>query len=96
MKILDHLLNCCQGFSTGDRAVGAFTDHSPVLALRLRTSRAMFAFSHIPLYGEMAQFYRYLCNIEEHDLMFQLSVTRDATQFDINNLFFQVSSDMVR
>ena len=51
-------------------------------------SRAIFAFSHVPLCGEMAQFYRYLCVIEEHDLMFQLSVTGDATQFDINNLFF--------
>jgi hypothetical protein len=51
-------------------------------------SRVIFAFSHIPFCGEMAQLYRYLCIVEEHDLMFQLSVTGDATQFDINNLCF--------
>ena len=62
-------------------------------------SRDIFAFTHVTLCGAMAQLYRCLCIIEEHDLMFRNSVHTDATQFDINNLFFflfQVSSDMVR
>jgi len=54
-------------------------------------SRAIFAFSHVTLCGEVAQFYRYLCIVEEHDLMFQFSVHGDATQFYINNLFFFLS-----
>ena len=43
--------NVTRDFSTGDRAAGALTDHSPHLAPRLRIIRAIFAFSYVALCG---------------------------------------------